>query len=146
MDKCLAGNYETLVSYDKDSFDTPAKMRQSLSQGLPFKRVSNKAPMTRWQELTTTIAIISSWVFPSFDADIHLWHNDGSPSCSVMLHLPLCVWGDAAPLPTILVFKPCKGRLAVLCTYQEKNNYHKRLVDNGELLGEIVSAGIFAPK
>mmetsp|Transcript_958 Transcript_958/g.1863 ORF Transcript_958/g.1863 Transcript_958/m.1863 type:complete len:262 (-) Transcript_958:142-927(-) len=140
----LAGNYETLVWYDKGSFDTPAKMRHSLSRGPPFKRVSGKGPMTRWQEMTTDIAIISSWAFPSFEADIHLWRKDSSASSSVMLHLPLYVTGDAAPIPSLIVFKPCKGRLAIVCFCQAKKNFHKGLVDSGKLLGETVSAGMFA--
>ncbi|KAL3936052.1 MAG: hypothetical protein SGBAC_008549 [Bacillariaceae sp.] len=142
----LAGNYETLLWFDKHGIETPAKIRQSLSRGPPFRRVSDKGPMTRWQEMTTTISLISSWIFPSFDADIHLWQKDGSPSSSVMLHLPLYVTVDGSPVPSLLVFKPCKGRLAVMSFYHANNNYHKRLIDGGEILGETVSAGMFASK
>ncbi|KAL3936049.1 MAG: hypothetical protein SGBAC_008546 [Bacillariaceae sp.] len=36
-----AGNYQTCLWYNRDSYDTPSKIRCSLNQGPPFKRVSS---------------------------------------------------------------------------------------------------------
>lgn len=138
-----AGNYQAMVWLGKNSYDSPSKIRQTLSRGPPFKRISEKDQLTRWQQLTTEPAMISSWVFPHFDADIHLWQKDGNPSSLAMLHLPL--YAGSAPYPTLLVFKPSKGKLAVFCFCTDSNDYYKKMVDSGNLLGEIVRPGMFAP-
>ncbi|CAJ1960143.1 unnamed protein product [Cylindrotheca closterium] len=142
-DKKHAGNYQTVLWYDRESYDAPAKIRQSLNQGPPFKRVSASGPLTRWQRTTASVSFISSWAFPSFDADIHLWKEDGSPSAPVSLHLPLYELGEQLPVPSAIVFKPCKGKIAMLSLYQKRNDFYKRLIASENLLGESINEDMF---
>lgn len=50
--------------------------------------------------------------YACFEADIHLWKKDGSPTNPVMLHLPISVLEEQLPIPSAIVFRPCKGRRA----------------------------------
>eukprot|EP00980_Cylindrotheca_fusiformis_P013374 scaffold3410_cov141-Cylindrotheca_fusiformis.AAC.17 len=143
--RSLAGNYEMFIFYDRESKTKPEDIRSSL-QRLPIMRISGK-PLPTWREmLFMDLSAITSWVFPSFDADLHLWDSKGKPGPMMKLHLPAIDPKNVIPCPSVIVFKPSKGEVAIMCWYQsssrdddnddKKKNYYERMVASGTLLGE----------
>eukprot|EP00980_Cylindrotheca_fusiformis_P003620 scaffold814_cov100-Cylindrotheca_fusiformis.AAC.2 len=138
ISKSYAGNYEVNIFYDRESKGKPEDIRASLTGPPPFVRISG-TPMPTWKKmLFLDLSIISSWAFPTFDADLHLWDSEGKPAGPIMkLHLPAGDPKNEIPGPTAIIFKPCKGELAIMCLYLPKNNYHERMVSSSEtVLGE----------
>merc|ERR1712043_36890 len=141
MAESFAGNYETILYYDKESFDTPDSIRKSLHHGPPYKRISGKPIPSRSTQMRMAISFITSWAFSTFDADIHLWDSKGVSSRPVKLHLPVYNPKDNPPIPFGIVYKPCKGKLAVMCFCPAKNNFFEKTTR--DLLGNSVSKDIF---
>jgi len=140
--KSHAGNYETVMFYDKESFETPDEIRKSL-RNAPFQRSSGN-PLPKWSELLSSdFAFITSWSFSSFDAELHLWDSKGNPSESVSLHLPIYEVTELPPIPMAIVFKPTRGKMAVIYFHSSKNNFYKTTIENGTFLGETLNTRMF---
>lgn len=158
VNESYAGNYETVMYYDKESCQFPGDIRKSLRSGPPYRRCSGKAMPTWFQKLTMEISFITSWAFPSFDpGHLRLWTSKSTPtSSSAILHLPVY---EISPIGFAIVFKPCAGKLAVMYYYKsnEKKNkkatntasntsldLYERVLASGEVLGETVNKEMFS--
>jgi len=140
-----AGNYETVLYYDKESFESPDLIRESLRNGPPYKRFSgNKLPS--WsKQLRFKFSFVTSWSFSYFDADLHLWDSHGMPNNHlVKLHLPIYDVYSMPPVPMGIIFKPSYGKLAMMYFYPSKCNYYKNKDGTNSCLGNTVNGAIFA--
>lgn len=141
-----AGNYESVLYYDEESFKTPDVIRESLRNGAPYKRFSGNELPSWSKQLRFKFSFITSWSFSYFNADLHLWDSQEGTSSShlVKLHLPIYDVYGIPPVPMGIIFKPCNGKLALMYFYPSKNKFYKDKDNTNSCLGDTVNEVIFA--
>mmetsp|Transcript_9541 Transcript_9541/g.11796 ORF Transcript_9541/g.11796 Transcript_9541/m.11796 type:complete len:493 (-) Transcript_9541:422-1900(-) len=151
-----AGNYETCVIYDPPGYARPELVRQSFQPPL-FRRVGGALP-SFFELARCRLAMITSWAFPAFEANLKMVRRLGSTSgrreetteeeeVSMDIHLPVFSDTDYLPFPVAIVFKPRFGELAVLYCNADNINFGggggDGVVDDVAPLGDRVDARMF---
>jgi hypothetical protein len=116
-----AGNYIQSLLLDKQTYGSPSCLRKALQEGPPYAELA--APLPRsWDVLFSrkcAFSMITSWVFPSFDGEMTFAPCASSTAaappavCSLRYHMPHIVDSVGFSWNFCVVFRPCKGRLAV---------------------------------
>lgn len=75
-----------------------------------------------FETMTCRLSMFTSWVFDCFKGDLSFGH------CNHKLHLPIMQDVASCPFSVAVLFKACKGRLAVL--YISKTIYGDMLHDS----------------
>jgi hypothetical protein len=99
-----AGNYEALVAYQHQDFDSPSLIRKSL----PGYRRALSGPLRGFLAAATStkIGLLSNWV--TFYRDLEL------DNCRQLLHLPFFENKNVAFQDISVIFRPSRDRLALL--------------------------------
>ena len=99
-----AGNYETVIPYQRADFASPCLIRRSLQEN--FRRaLSGGLPGFLYTALWCPIGLVSNWT--TFYRDVEL---DG---CGQVRHLP-CVHPSLVVWPMAIIFCPAKGAVALM--------------------------------
>jgi hypothetical protein len=134
-----AGNYENVLLFDPESYETPNMIRRAISEKPICAKSGRKLP--GFCE-AATMSFISSWMFP-LNVDV--------PGVGVQeLFLPVLAMDPTfknnlgTPIDTCIVFAPQPGRTAMLlvpklCPEKGANGY----ADVGSVLGEVVCSSAF---
>ena len=93
--------------------------------------------------INARVSMITSWAFPHFDADMKLCNADGEKNVALDLHLPIPYHPKEIAFPMAVIFKPCKGKLAVLCGGSPKTLSRESLIEAGAPLGAQISDKMF---
>ena len=135
-----AGNYESCIVYDPESYETPFQIRESLMCGMPIRRVSDMRIPSCCETLTCKISMITNWAFPSFKCECHVHLDEregesGYVSVPVLLHLPILKM-EEVPMNLAIIFRAEKNRLAVFYCLFDINL--QDLVNVGAPIGEEI--------
>ena len=106
-----AGNYETVLFYDPEGYETAGKIRESIDQKPPLLRKSTMPLPGFCESLSCRISMITNWAFPNFTGDLQLLEEPNTST--VLLHLPTYKPTDA-PMNFAVVFRARKNTLAVV--------------------------------
>lgn len=136
------GNYESCILYDPITYDTPNKIRQSISSKnnneLPFKRIETdcikgtkgrRSLPKRCEAMTCKLAMITNWSFPFFKCEYNnlkksresegndnddIQQQESASCCDVHipLHLPIANMKEI-PFDMAVVFRMNKDKVAV---------------------------------
>lgn len=105
-----AGNYESLVLYNSEDFDTPNLIRESISNSCEsgmYKRAVTRHIPSFWTTCKCRCAVATNWA--------SLYHHITLPNDSVhLLHLPIYSLDSMALRDTMVIFKPTKDTLGCL--------------------------------
>ena len=131
-----AGNYEGVKLYDRDIYNTPEGIRQSLQTTIPYNTRANKLPGS-WESLWMRIGLITNWA--SFTGNFTL------QKCQQILHIPIMPT-NMVPFDCAVIFRPQPNRTAILI--MSKFTDPKEYCENQknllyQSLGDAVSEIIF---
>lgn len=110
LDTDDAGNYEAVVMYDQDGAETPSRIRESLSNGPPFRRQSDRPVPGTCESLSCRYSMITNWAFQCFDGDLRILPDVSTPT---RFHLPI-VNLDMMPWPFAVIVRSRRDTLSVL--------------------------------
>lgn len=115
-----AGNYESAILLDPTTYASPQKIREVLlsaaaREGAAFMHMgSGSATTGAWplpgncEMISCRLGMVTSWVFDCYKGDLSFG------ACHHLLHLPVMQNAASAPFSVAVLFRACKGRLAVL--------------------------------
>lgn len=106
-----AGNYETVLLYDPEGYETAGKIRESLEQEPPLLRKSSMPLPGFCESLHSRVTMITNWAFSNFTGDLQLLEEPGTST--VLLHLPAYKPTDS-PMNFAVVFRARKDTVAVV--------------------------------
>ncbi len=129
LDDNDAGNYEGVVLYDKDNYETPEKVRNALLTGPPYTGISSQLPgfLTG---ITCKMSLITNWA--SLTKDITL------AGCETILHLPII---NSMPYDAGIIFRPQPGKMGIMIFSKHFNK--KECTSNTLSFGNLISHTIF---
>jgi len=116
-----AGNYSSVLFFDKENYGTPLGIRKSLQSGSPMKTTSNKMPGF-FETLRSKIAIITNWSNFSKPLSIHGAAN--------IIHYPVYNL-NLIPYDFAIIFEPLPNRIAVM--YLSKTLSKEEILDHCEV-------------
>ena len=95
-----AGNYEAVVLFDKENYSKPSTVRNSISNGEPYRGLTNKLP-SFFEGISCKMGLITNWA--TFSEELCF------EGCQEELHLPLNHACGKMPYEFAIVFR-AKGR------------------------------------
>ena len=126
-----AGNYESVVFYDKAGYTRPATVRKCLLAGPPYVGWSRALPGF-FEGALCRLGLITNWA--SFAEELVIG------DCEALLHLPLYALG-LLPYEVAIIFRPKRGKLGVI--YATKRFGHAQFTSGRLPIGVLVSKEIF---
>ena len=100
-----AGNYESIVVYDKEVYREPSGIRKSLMSGKVFRGLKKKLP-SFFEAATCDMGLITNWA--PFSKEIKL------RGAKEKLHLPLTTAKGKIPYDVAIIFRAKENKTAVI--------------------------------
>jgi len=100
-----AGNYESIIVYDKGVYAKPSGIRQSLTSGKVFRGLKEKLP-SFFEAATCDMGLITNWA--PFSKEIKL------KGAKEILHLPLTTAKGKIPYDVAIIFRPKEDKTGVI--------------------------------
>ncbi len=124
-----AGNYESIVVYDKEVYTKPSGIRKSLTSGNVFRGLKHKLP-SFFEAARCDMGLITNWA--PFSKELKL------KGAKEALHLPLTTAKGKIPYDVAIIFRPKEDKIGVI---YYTSNYTKKDFLAGDL---PVSEEVFA--
>lgn len=100
-----AGNYESIIVYDKEVYSRPSGIRKSLTSSKIFRGIKRKLP-SFFEAATCDMGLITNWA--PFSKEIKL--KDAKEA----LHMPLTTAKGKIPYDVAIIFRPKEDKTAVI--------------------------------
>ncbi len=135
--------YDALAYFLRNSYEFPSQIRKTLRSGPPFLRDSSLDVPKGIEAMRCRLAMLTSWVFSSFDGNLKLGGADDDGNASTLsLHLPI-FRTKGLPFAIAVTFRARKDKIAVIYAAPKKVMTVEALQQAGAPLGERLKMSMF---